>query len=422
MVEPRQAQTLREAYAVLDPLRPLSGGWMDAFYVERPRESSVAGLSVELAADPSHDDKTLFTGTRGSGKTTELYRLAANLSANHLVVFMQVAELLNLGDVQYTDLLVLLGLEVSRAAQEAGWPQQEEGLSDLLFWYREHLREEILERPEIEAGVEVNAWIARVSGRIRTNAPTRETIRATARANLATLLERVNGVLRPLRERLGRRILVIVDGLDRVYDEAQVRSLFLQAGNALLEPECRIIYTVPFALCYSNDFQQVRHTYTRFYELPNVRTHAPNGSVHKSGARMLQGALYRRVAPKLLTREATRRLISYSGGLMRELIYLGRSSLTHALTSHGEQGPIQVDDVEYAAQQMRNSFRGILGRAHYDELARILRGERFVNNETALQLIHNLSLLKYDGEGAWWRVNPLVEPLVQEWIDEGQRT
>jgi arginase family enzyme len=48
-----------------------------------------------------------FTGTRGGGKTTELHRLEETLRHDPLTVFMDVAELLNRGDIQYMDLLVL---------------------------------------------------------------------------------------------------------------------------------------------------------------------------------------------------------------------------------------------------------------------------------------------------------------------------
>ena len=64
----RKAENLTEAYAVLDPARPLEGKWLERFYAERPDGASAAPLMEALRIDPSEDDKTIFTGHRGSGK------------------------------------------------------------------------------------------------------------------------------------------------------------------------------------------------------------------------------------------------------------------------------------------------------------------------------------------------------------------
>jgi hypothetical protein len=74
------AANLQEAYVNLDPLSPLEGESMRQFYASRPAHASIDFLISELLIDPSSDDKTLFTGHRGSGKTTELARLEASLS------------------------------------------------------------------------------------------------------------------------------------------------------------------------------------------------------------------------------------------------------------------------------------------------------------------------------------------------------
>jgi len=66
---------------------------------------------------------------------------------------------------------------------------------------------------------------------------------------------------------------------------------------------------------------------------------------------------------------------------------------------------------------VRNTFRAMLMEEHYRELARILRGEPFVNSPVAWELIHNLSLLAYNGEKAWWGIHPIVRSLVEEWVN-----
>ena len=161
----------------------------------------------------------------------------------------------------------------------------------------------------------------------RTDTPRREKARAEAQANLSDLLERLNDLLDDLRQNTGKRILVIVDGLDKMFDLGQVRTLFLYGANALLEPRCRAIYTIPIALYYTNDFQQVRLSFHRNYSLPNVKVRDRDGGPCPEGKNMLMEVLERRMERDLLTPEVMDLLVELSGGLLKELIALARSSV-----------------------------------------------------------------------------------------------
>ncbi len=417
----RKAENLTEAYALLDPDRPLEGKWLERFYADRPEEASITSLIDALELDPSHNDKTIFTGHRGSGKTTELARLEEKLKETHTVVRFNVEGLLNLGDVNYADLLVVLGLQVFQAARQSGVKLSDDKLHDLLFWYTTHVFEEDEKRKlESEVGGEVNAIIAKFSVKLTTDAPKRETVRAEAQANLSDLLEKLNGLLADLREKTGRRTLVIVDGLDKMYDKNQVRDLFCQGSNALLEPECRAVYTVPLALYHTNDFQQVRMSFPRNVALPNIKSRERDGNSCPEGQSALQEVLNCRLMPGLLAQEAAEQLVELSGGLLKELIALARNGVLRARRVRGEKGPVQAEDVAYAARQVRNTYRGSLTEEQYRELWRIHSGEPFVNSEVARSLLHNLSLLEYDGGDAWWAVHPIVRPLLEERADEFQ--
>jgi energy-coupling factor transporter ATP-binding protein EcfA2 len=410
----RRAEGLSEAYQLLDPDRPLEGAWLKHFYADRPEEASIAPLIDGLSLDPRDDDKTIFTGHRGSGKTTELARLEEKLQDTHTVVRFNVEELLNLGDVDYTDLLVVLGLQVFRAARTSRVRLDERWLDDLLFWYTTRILEQDEKRKlKSEVGGELNAILAKVSVKLATDAPRRQTVRAEARANLSDLLERLNALLLHLAERSGRRTLVIVDGLDKIYDRNQVHDLFCQGAPALLEPRCRIVYTVPLALYHTNDFQHVRMSFPRNFSLANVKAHEPDGTPCAEGRRALLEVLDCRLMPGLLAPEAAERLVDLCGGLLKELIALARSAA---------RGPVQADDVEYAARQVRNTYRALLTEEQYRELWKLYQGRPFVNSPVARELLHNLSLLQYDGGPAWWGVHPIVRALLEERAEELEGT
>jgi len=413
MSQPGPATTLKEAYRFLDPLRPLQGEWLQAFYVQRPLDSRTDVLLDELQVDDSEDDKTLFSGQQGSGETTELHRLSQSLQADHIPIFLNTEETLNLGDVHYTDLLVILGLQVYREARDRGLPADAKKVRDLLFWYEERvLEQDESRRLQSEVNAEVNLGVIRFGGRLAQESPFRQQVRAKTEANLSELLERLNELLTDLRQRFDRRILIVVDGLDKVYDLHRAADLFLHGANALVAPACRVIYTIPFPLFYSADFQQVRQQFHRNFLLPNVKTRQRDGALYDPGREMLKQVILRRMKEELVTSEALEALAEASGGLLRELLRLARFGVLSARRRNDER--ITPEDVAWALREIQNTFRRILKAEDYRYLWQVheAKGLDSVPSPAANRLLHNLSVLEYNGE-TWWDLHPAVNSLLE---------
>ena len=410
----RPALTLEEAYRNLDPIRPLREEWFEAFYVPRPEDGGIEKLLDELNLDDSENDKTLFSGQQGAGESTELYRLYRELQSTHIPILLNVEETLNLGDVHYTDLLVMLGLRAYQEAHACGIRADEQHARDLLFWYRERILEQDEALPlQSETSAEVNLGVLRFGSRLSQESPRRERIRAVVEPNLSDLLERLNRLLLELRRRSGKRILMIVDGLDKIYNLRRAADLFLHGGNALMAPACRIIYTVPYPLFYSNDFQLVRSTFHRVFLLPNIKIRHRDGAPWETGREMLRQVLRRRVAETLLDPEAMEALVEASGGLLRELIRLARLSVI--LARRRRDARILPGDVAGAMREAQNTFRRILKLEDYRHLRKVQERKSLddLPEEVADRLLHNLSILEYDGE-TWWDVHPAVRELLEE--------
>jgi len=108
-----RAKDLREAYNnfYVEPLK--EDQEFKEFYVERQGVvSPMIDLKdrIELAA---REEKYLFLGFRGSGKSTELYRLEAALDKSRfLVVNYSIRDDLNLSDFDFRDFFVSMALKV----------------------------------------------------------------------------------------------------------------------------------------------------------------------------------------------------------------------------------------------------------------------------------------------------------------------
>jgi len=103
-----KASYLKEVIGFFDPMQSLDEQHKD-WYVDRP-DSPEQDIKVYLLNNAT-DTKILFSGHRGSGKTSTLSKLAcdAEIVKKFLVVKFSIKDELNVADLTYTDLLVAVG-------------------------------------------------------------------------------------------------------------------------------------------------------------------------------------------------------------------------------------------------------------------------------------------------------------------------
>lgn len=409
----KPAETLADAFNAFDPRMPLSGEAFEAFYVPRP--IGTEKLLGDLQADRSRTSKWLFTGHRGSGKSTELIRLADALADQNFTVYYTVEEVLDMADLDYKDVLLSLGSALYEAAKKQKVNLPKSLLEDLVGWYSTTLKEI---EGAVSAGAELEEkadfWFLKLLARQRSEVATRKTIRTELESRLSDLIEKINRIAEAIAKKTGRPVLAIVDGLDKVMDLSRARQMYYEGGASLRAPACKVIYTVPLALFHTTEFGQVRVTFDNFFSLPNVTVNARDGKPDESGRNMLRELVHRRIVPDLITTEAVEQLVELSGGVLYELVALAKDVCSFARVRRGER--VDVEDVDRAASRLRNVFAGMLTDAHYRELWRIHADplHRYTNSPTAQELVHNLSLLEYGDGDAWWGVHPVVRPLLEE--------
>ncbi len=103
----QRAKIIDEVYRVCNPDKPLPPD--DERYVDLTENRGVKQIAKTVTRRIRRSEagariKLLFTGHRGSGKTTELLRLQQELEDNQFfIIYMDVEELLDLGSLNYLD-------------------------------------------------------------------------------------------------------------------------------------------------------------------------------------------------------------------------------------------------------------------------------------------------------------------------------
>ena len=422
----KPAETLRDAYQAADP-RPLPSGdpyFVDLTSARDSRATDDLKLMITNCAE-GHFSATVFSGHRGSGKSTELRRLQHELLASHYTLYLDVNDFLDAADLDYTDLFLL----VSRALLDqlrADGISVDPGLLKLVEDWFVSVTKETEETVKLSAGVAVEAkagaelpFIARLLAKLTADVKAGSSRKVGTRVELdryfSGLLSNTNLLLISASEALVKakrpsQILVLVDNLDRVPPK-KGDNLFFAHGSQLQDLNCHVVYTISIDTFYSH--WGIGNVFPNHEILPNVklRTNRSDPSQRKEAFNALHQVIEKRInVAKLLTDpKLTDQLIAQSGGSARQLIRLLREAVLSS-QSRGKEA-MDAQSVEDAARALRLDFERILAAEDYERLAAASVSKRIKQDVDHMRLLSNTAILEYNGTDLWHDVNPLIESI-----------
>lgn len=415
------AQTLEDAYNVLDPRQPVRPEEVDRLFVPRP-QSPVRKMATQLRVSDK-PQKILFVGHRGAGKSSELAYLSTLLDEHFLDILIPLYDIFQSPAVSHTEVIFAMTLRLlHRATDEEVVPQGmvkdvwEKLLEEPYEALRQFLFGAQLPPPMAERSVSVKLSVlaAELETKIGTEAFTRNKVRQAYEGRVAELLQLIGYLAKQLEQKDGKALLVIVEDLDK-FDLNDTRRLFLGHARTLTAPRPSVIYTFPVALRYTHEFRTIEQSFDQSYLLPNFALKHRDGSENASGREAMRQILKRRVAPELFANGLLEQAISLSGGHVQTLIQISQQAVLNALTEGTDV--VQPDHLEAAWRGLRNNYMVALKQAQI-ELLRRLRDDPdkdlLDTTDAKQELLFSGTLLEYaDERGAWADVNPIVVELLE---------
>lgn len=407
---PNRASTLDQILDHFDPRVALSAspehaGW----YVERigsPRGQ--VKILLDRPGAWEKEEKILFVGHRGAGKSTELNRLAADLEGRYLVVPVDVLRLTGQTSPRYEDLMLVLGTRITQACLT---PALAEKMSDLLqpikdWWTRVFSSRTPFKATgsDRELALSLSSFLGEGEIGFKQSSQTRETILDLLNHQMPDLLRHTNAAIERARE-AGTHLLVIVEGLDKIDLEA-ARAIFLGRAPTITALHAHMVFTFPLALRHSDDFNTIRTSFTRTVFLTNLATRHLDESPDPEGIKTLEELVLQRLSEKLIDPEALRSMVEMSGGLPAHLVELIRGSALEAL----ERGLPRIDSTcaDKAILDLRRDLSAPLKRADYDVLAARQQDRQLTNDEAEQRLLFNAALVEYSNGRVWCDVHPAL--------------
>lgn len=420
------ATNLDEVYRACDPDKPLSA--LDERYVDlaEVRGTKVIATTIARRIERCNDGQfyqQLFTGHRGSGKSTELLRLKKELqSRNFFAIYIDVEELLDLADLDYLDVLLSIAKQTEEELRKSDIALNDDLLENLGKWFEEKIIENG-QSNELSAGlktqVEAEAKIpffaklmASLTAEIKTASSRRVTTRQKLEREQAVFIERLNFLLLDARSKVQKRghkdIVLIVDGLEkmhyRILDDKQSSHahLFVVHAEQLKAPRCHIVYTMPISLAFNanlgNDFDDVQL-------LPMVK-------MNDQGIACLGEVVARRVdvAATFEQTSVINELAQLSGGVMRDLMRLMR------LSTDTDEAKIGESEIDYAKKALIREYDRLLRDDEFEKLAWVRANRRVTGDESYARLLNLRLILEYQNGERWADVHPAVMQI--PWVEK----
>lgn len=435
--------TWQQVYERFDPERPAEDR---ALRVDRP--DSPASTILEALDRPFGQPRVLFTGTVGTGKTTELLRVAEARRDRELVVFLDLERYFSdvvkdppaLQRISPWEVCFLAGLGlIAQVREQCGLELPEAHLHDFASaWIAAAKGSNTPKAAEVDVGTLTRALIGLASGGLALAGGAG--VGATAGAvgklvadvfgslkltlpfgrsqrelpdqepEIQTLLGGLN-VMVGLTQSTSRRVLFVIDGLDRIRDIERAKALFVDS-HVLSGLACPSIICGPFALRHHPATAAIRG-----YSAVCVLVNEPvllqeNPALPGRGVHFFCELFDRRVAdlggPDLVPRPLLVELAYRSGGRARDFVRLIRALAEEAWQADVEAAAAPL--VRKVLDTMRRQREMGLHEGHIRLLEKIAADpkHRLPEGPLAQELLSYGTVLPYPNESEWYYPHPLL--------------
>lgn len=371
----------------------------------------------------------LFSGLRGSGKTTELGRLAGMLACDgYLPAITSADDSISLDQpIDLPDLLLPLlhGTESALHKSLAPGDVMGEATRRAVLWLT--ARDTALAQLAVGLAYDWDqpgATSARFVADLKTNASLRDRVRKAVSANLTGFREEVRGAFLALDAQAKAEhplgLVVILDSLEKLRgtggnDAAVFSSLqrLFTSGEQYLQLPVHALYTVPPEL--------LLRLRAKVDFIPMVKLHDLYGNRHEPGYAAMRSLVEHRVGPDDLRALfgadvglCVERIITASGGYPRELIRLLQEMI---FAADPAVPPAEFDQVlRRAGDEVRRVVR--FHAEAIDWLGSVAETRTLpTNNEEeralATRMLAESVVLRYLNDDEWWELHPAVRGMFE---------
>lgn len=426
----RFANQISEMFNAFSP-EPLKGEQMETFYCGDTMEyrmgdkydSPIEDI-YEICQEGEGHNAFLLLGHKGCGKSTELNRLSSALISRGYQVKTIVCSMdLDMFNIVYSDLFILMGEALLEIAGECGCTVSQEILDDIRHFWDEKTETSVSKKEEttdIEAGAAAETpgifQVLKVFAKIKADLKFNEEVRKEYRKQISVRSSEWMGLLNNLYKEIigktgGKAPVIIFEDLDKLNPE-DAWNIFYNYAAVLSGMPFPVIYTFPIGLSYDTRFAAMEGYFTT-KTLPMIKIETIEGRPYDDGIAVIRQIVAKRADLQLFEEGVLDSLIRYSGGSLRDLFHMINSSAKRA--ERRNSGSVSAEDAERALEEVKTSLTRRIEQNDYVFLVNIYKGnkELIENKAFLLKMLQASVVLEYNGK-RWHNLHPLVARFLKE--------
>lgn len=425
----KPADNIGELYNNLNPFLVPEMGKDDNIYVPI-FEDHLNRLRTQVLAGNFEKESYYICGQSGSGKSTALNFIKnEKLEEKYSVIYLKGRELFDQSDIDIIDILLMLAIEISEILKD-----KKIFNAKLKKIYDKHVKKVETENTNISTqgyGAEISAIASagakfmslfKIGAEFKANyqrdKETRTVTREFFNFNKSDLLNILNEIIDKYYEKFGsdKKILVIIDDLEKVRDIKQINAIFIDNRYYLSEINCKKIISVSVHLATQPLFAEVNKYFfvTKIY--PNPLSVKHEDGIMEATRNLFKKAIFSRInkGVQLISDDAIELAIEKSGGIIRQYFQILYRAALQVMTLEGKS--ISVNDVETACSEQKNSILlQIIGKNLFNLLDNIKKTH--LTNDIQDQDLFIMSLLStqvvfYQNSQIWYDINPLIKDAI----------
>lgn len=377
-----------------------------------PRTNLPDQLYAEIM--PAEPVKLFVAGQRGMGKTTELKRFVEMLDETEfLPVFLQF------GSQESITHAGLINAMARALYYLADVPVDTKGFEKVAEWYdTEESTSVIEEKSGGKAGIGGNYILLSTSGTI-----SHDKARSTKRTRkvekgIGQLLDRFNAFVEKTQRSAQKRIVFVVDDIDKVQDAASINSTFINASHVIGSLNCACIFTVPITYATSNFVRIAGLPYNGIHRVPGVDLFDEKGNRNTEAVRFMKQVFELRMPFNPLSPELLEQVLDSSGGVLIDAMRMLRGIVKGAILDPGTTISKQIVEDEF--QHLVDDYQFVVDRPPlWDALSALCGGSQrsLVGDGILPELLYKMIAIEYRQKRTWFAAHPAARRLYEQNAD-----
>ncbi|HRK28217.1 MAG TPA: hypothetical protein PK239_13145 [Chitinophagales bacterium] len=366
-----------------------------------------------------------LAGMRGSGKTTELAKIADKLNNKDcfLCVTCNLDEGLDMNDMEYMDILIFQLERLFKEIEKRNLNLDDDILDSLFVWFGERVKEvnKVIKKEggfEVEVKAETPGLLsflgitAKLKANLAGSKENADKIRTTFKNNFTDFalkfnqfIEHVNIKLR--KANIAQEVLFIVDGLEKTATTDIRKKIILDETNRIRQIKVNTLFTLPIELVSQ---RQRLISFSQVVSFPFVKIRERNNTIVEEAISRFTEFVYRRIDEALFDSiETVRTAILHGGGSPRELLRILEYANMYA---DDETNKIYRKDMDKAIKKLAAETSQYVSNKDLEKLKILKKANEqempVAFDEEWQDLLEKLIVLEYN-DGTYKRVNPIVE-------------